>query len=149
VRRSLLLSFFAVIAMSLGGWTGASAQDRCRVMDPSDTPLNVRATPNGRIVGTLKNGYQVVIFERTSDRSGKSWVYVGNYDDNKPPGRSRVATARPSPPRPQGRLSRAYCQIGSARPMSHLCRMYSLTGRLQTRSSQAPALVKLSSAGSC
>ena len=61
-------------------------QDRCRVMDPTGTPLNVRATPNGHIVGTLNNGEQVTVLDRSSDRTGKSWVYVGNYEDSKPIG---------------------------------------------------------------
>jgi hypothetical protein len=56
VQQYLLFSFSTVVAMSLEGWTEASAQDRCRVMDPTGTPLNVRTTPNGNIVGTLNNG---------------------------------------------------------------------------------------------
>jgi tetratricopeptide (TPR) repeat protein len=69
-----------------GGLTDASAQSRCRVMDPTGTPLNVRTTPNGYIVGTLNNGDQVTVLDRTSDRRGKAWVYVGNYENNKPIG---------------------------------------------------------------
>ena len=29
---------------------------KCEVADPTGTPINVRAKPNGRIVGTLRNG---------------------------------------------------------------------------------------------
>jgi Bacterial SH3 domain len=72
--------------MALCGLIEASAQDRCRVMDPTGTPLNVRTTPNGHIVGTLNNGEQVTVLDRSSDRKGKSWVYVGNYEDSKPIG---------------------------------------------------------------
>jgi SH3 domain-containing protein len=74
------------IALYVGGLTDASAQSRCRVMDPTGTPLNVRTTPNGHIVGTLNNGDQVTVLDRTSDRKGKAWVYVGNYENNKPIG---------------------------------------------------------------
>jgi len=67
--------------------TPAQADDQtCRVMDPTGTPLNVRTIPNGHIVGTLTNGEQVTVLDRTSDRRGKVWVYVGNYEDNKPIG---------------------------------------------------------------
>ena len=31
----------------------------CIVSDPTGTPLNVRATPNGRIIGSLSNGTRV------------------------------------------------------------------------------------------
>jgi hypothetical protein len=54
-------------------------------MDPTGTPLNVRATPNGHIVGTLSNGDLVSLLDRASDRSGRQWVYVGT-KENKPIG---------------------------------------------------------------
>ena len=84
--KSAFFSFPLAVAICVVGLTAASAQDRCLVMDPTGTPLNVRATPNGQIVGTLNNGYQVTVLDRTSDRRGKSWVYVGNYENNKPIG---------------------------------------------------------------
>jgi hypothetical protein len=58
----------------------------CRVMDPTGTPLNVRATPNGPVVGMLNNGKQVIVFDPPTDRTDKSWVYVRNYEDGKPIG---------------------------------------------------------------
>jgi hypothetical protein len=61
-------------------------QTNCRVMDPTGTPLNVRTPPNGHIVGTLNNGDQVTVLDRTSGLRGKTWVYVGNYENNKPIG---------------------------------------------------------------
>jgi Bacterial SH3 domain/Tetratricopeptide repeat len=68
------------------GSTDAIAESHCLVQDPTGTPLNVRATPNGHIVGTLNNGDEVTVLDHTSDRRGKTWVYVGNYEDNKPIG---------------------------------------------------------------
>jgi Bacterial SH3 domain len=55
-------------------------------MDPTGTPLNVRTTPNGHVVGTLNNGIVVTVLDHASDRGGKAWVYVGRYDDNRPIG---------------------------------------------------------------
>jgi hypothetical protein len=52
----------------------------CQVSDPSGTPLNVRATPNGNKVGTLNNDDLVTILDQASDRAGKAWVYVGRED---------------------------------------------------------------------
>jgi hypothetical protein len=51
MRQYLLFSFSAAIAICLVWLTEASAQERCRVMDPTGTPLNVRTAPNGHIVG--------------------------------------------------------------------------------------------------
>jgi hypothetical protein len=56
------LAFLSALSLVLGtlvlcaiGWTEASAQNhRCRVADPSGTPLNVRTSPDGKIVGTLE-----------------------------------------------------------------------------------------------
>lgn len=71
--------------MCIGGWTEASAQNRCLVADPTGTPLNVRTAPDGPTVGTLTNGTLVAIFDR-SFVGGKPWVYVGRYEDRVPIG---------------------------------------------------------------
>ena len=67
------------------GGTKASAQERCLVADPTGTPLNISTAPNGRITQTLTNGVLVMIFDRSSVR-GKTWVYVGRYEDRVPIG---------------------------------------------------------------
>ncbi|MEM7302659.1 MAG: SH3 domain-containing protein [Pseudomonadota bacterium] len=46
---------------------------RCRVTDPTGTPLNIRATPGGDLVGSIRNG-QVVRVESISMRRGKPWA---------------------------------------------------------------------------
>jgi hypothetical protein len=69
--RYFLFFFSASIAVSLGGCSEASAQDRCRVVDPTGTPLNVRTTPNGHVVGALNNGVFVRILDRASNVRGK------------------------------------------------------------------------------
>ena len=45
----------------------------CTVKDPTGTPLNVRARPNGRIVTTLKNGTLVAIDDSTA---GNRWARI-------------------------------------------------------------------------
>jgi hypothetical protein len=59
---------------------------RCRVTDPTNTPLNVRTAPNGKIVSALQNGTLVSILDQTVDREGKPWVYIGTYRTNEPIG---------------------------------------------------------------
>jgi hypothetical protein len=85
-RRADFAGLCLLLALCSAGATDAIAQSHCVVMDPTGTPLNVRTAPNSHIVGTLKNGDQVTVLDRTSDRRGKTWVYVGNYEDNKPIG---------------------------------------------------------------
>ena len=62
------------------------AQGLCEIMDPTGTPLNVRASPNGHIVGTLQNGVQVSVLDRVVDRKKQAWVYVGHSEDQSPIG---------------------------------------------------------------
>ena len=65
--KKLLLLVTAVVSTPLVGNTRAEA---CLVKDPSGN-LSVRSSPNGQIVGALKNGTLVVIEERRGD-----WVSI-------------------------------------------------------------------------
>lgn len=78
------VAFLALLGMALP--TSAQAQSRCRVMDPTGTPLNVRTAPMGRVVATIENGYLVSILDQTRDRQGKPWVYVARRADGEPLG---------------------------------------------------------------
>jgi len=65
----------------------ASAEgERCKVTDPTGTPLNVRASPNGKIIGTLPNGAFVTIVELKTAANGKPWAKVQHYSTNQPIG---------------------------------------------------------------
>jgi hypothetical protein len=69
VQRVLLGCLLVMIT------TGAWAQN-CVVADPTGTPLNVRARPNGAIVGALHNGTLVRILDMAVDGGGRPWAYV-------------------------------------------------------------------------
>jgi hypothetical protein len=66
--------------------TTSMADNRCRVMDPTGTPLNVRTSPYGRVLDTLPNGMLVSILDTARDRQGKAWVYVASYENSIPLG---------------------------------------------------------------
>ena len=53
--------------------------ERCRVTDPTGTPLNVRDV-NMNIIGTIENGWIVIIKRYGEDARGKSWAFVETPD---------------------------------------------------------------------
>ena len=69
MKRLLLACWFAVMA------TTASAQT-CIVNDPTGTPLNVRARPNGAILGALHNGAAVQVLQVIHDNGGRAWANI-------------------------------------------------------------------------
>jgi S1-C subfamily serine protease len=77
---------FAAVNASAYMLQPAQTSSQCRVSDPTSTPLNVRTSPNGRILGTLENGLVVKILDETTDRNGSSWSYVARADDEMPIG---------------------------------------------------------------
>lgn len=78
--KPLVLTTALVLTATLP--TMALAQT-CKVTDPTATPLNVRATPNGKIVGKLKNGTKVRIIEEDYDDKNRPWALVVNTKNNK------------------------------------------------------------------
>jgi uncharacterized protein YraI len=64
MQRLMLCSVLVMLA------TNAQALE-CVVNDPTGTPLNVRDSPNGRILGALYNGVQVNVVRRSG-----SWAYI-------------------------------------------------------------------------
>ena len=68
------------------GFALAAEGDRCKVTDPTGTPLNVRESPNRKIVGTLANGALVAIVESKDAVNGKPWVKIVDAKTKKPIG---------------------------------------------------------------
>lgn len=54
------------------------AGTNCVIADPTSTPLNVRSSPHGTIVGTVGNGMRARILDQARDRSGEPWVYIAD-----------------------------------------------------------------------
>lgn len=80
MSRRLTLSALAAIATLSAGPAFAQV---CYVADPTDTPLNIRIEPNGRIVGVIANGTQVTISESRRGDGGRVWVFIRNLDSGR------------------------------------------------------------------
>lgn len=72
-------AFLVVVGLS-AVFAGPALADRCKVMDPTGTPLNVRSAPQGRVIGQLPNGAQVQMVETDDDARGKIWARVTRMD---------------------------------------------------------------------
>jgi hypothetical protein len=57
MRRVVVAAMALLFSMGVVG----AAADRCKVTDPTGTPLNVRASPGGKITGKLPNGTLVSV----------------------------------------------------------------------------------------
>lgn len=71
----LFVALVSLIAVELP----ARAERVCKVSDPTGTPLNVRDSPNGDIINTLRNGREVDIIEIVNDEQNRSWAKIGGY----------------------------------------------------------------------
>lgn len=60
-----------------------SQAQTCKVTDPTGTPLNARATPNGKVVGKVNNGTVVYVAQYDYDDKGRPWALVFNAKNNK------------------------------------------------------------------
>jgi hypothetical protein len=70
---SLVLATLSSPAAAVWVWVPTKAE--CVVADPTGTPLNVRSTPNGAILGALHNDTKVIVAE-TIMASGQKWARV-------------------------------------------------------------------------
>jgi hypothetical protein len=56
-------------------WVWVPDKTVCHVDDPTGTPLNVRSTPNGPILGALSNDTVVTVVDTTLTR-GQKWARI-------------------------------------------------------------------------
>lgn len=72
---------FGTVAMPVSATTTGNGpavffQDNCVVTGTNNTPLNVRKTPNGRIIGSLKLGAHIVAYDLVQDSNGNDWTKI-------------------------------------------------------------------------
>lgn len=81
---NMLKSVVCMTAISLAAMLPAVASaETCKVTDPTGTPLNIRATPNGKVIGTLKNGTKIRRVDYADDNKGRPWVLAYTDKTNK------------------------------------------------------------------
>ncbi len=78
INKNTLRNGAAILALLLGA-APAMAGDRCRVTDPTGTPLNVRAMHKS-ITGTIRNGRVVQVLKDGDDDAGRPWAYIATLD---------------------------------------------------------------------
>lgn len=75
-KHSLLTGLtLAAMAAAIAYAAPALAGNRCKVTDPTGTPLNVR-DGHKNIIGALANGRDVYVQRYGADDNGKPWAYV-------------------------------------------------------------------------
>ncbi|MBE9174167.1 SH3 domain-containing protein [Synechocystis salina LEGE 06155] len=74
-KNALLTSIFCLTLIALP----SPAKEICKVTDPTGTPLNVRDSPNGKIINALRNNREVEILEIDFDQQGRPWAKVAGY----------------------------------------------------------------------
>ncbi len=79
--KTTICFIFLVVVLAFAG--NSVKAEQCKVTDPTGTPLNLRALPNGRIIGKVGNGTIVFIEKDATDDNGKSWVKIGTYRKSK------------------------------------------------------------------
>jgi hypothetical protein len=83
-RLCVILSGAAILLVT--GLAAEAQSRRCRITDPTGTPLNIRATPGGEVVGQLPNGMLVNRAETIRDERGRAWVFLHDRASGDPIG---------------------------------------------------------------
>lgn len=83
VAMALCAVGLAGVVIGLGGAGTAQGIGTCRIADPTGTPLNVRQGPQGRVMGTLRNGTVVRIAGSARDHKGQVWVQIVDGDHGR------------------------------------------------------------------
>ena len=72
----------AALAAAVAWAAPALAGDRCKVTDPTGTPLNIRDQKKN-IIGAIANGRIVYVQRYGEDSDGKPWAYVSAAGGNR------------------------------------------------------------------
>lgn len=76
MKKTTVKPLGLLLALSLLPMLAEAHPSTCKITDPSTTPLNVRASPNGQKIGTIKNGVVVQVLDHDSDERGHPWALI-------------------------------------------------------------------------
>ncbi len=82
MKKTTFCFLFLIGLLAFASVQEADAQ-RCKITDPTGTPLNVRASPNGKILRKIVNGTVVYIEDTSSDSKGRAWVQISQSIGNE------------------------------------------------------------------
>ena len=74
-----LLTLMLVVAAVSSNQVQSQRTGRCIVSDPTSTELNVRSAPQGAILFSLRNGYEVYIVRTARDHKNQPWALVKDW----------------------------------------------------------------------
>ncbi len=77
-----LLAVSCAVLATAGVALACGGAPVCTVADPTGTPLNIRLAPNGPVVGTAKNGTELMFVEHR-EVDGKLWALVERFEDGE------------------------------------------------------------------
>ncbi len=75
---SCLLTFLTLS----GAASACGGAPVCTVADPTSTPLNIRMSPGGTVIGSAKNGTRLAFLEHR-EVDGKTWALVERFHDGE------------------------------------------------------------------
>jgi hypothetical protein len=76
----------ALVATVAGPAAAQYGGSRCIVRDPTGTPLNLRERPQGRVIGSPRNGTYVRLVNTSHDGLGRPRGYIVGWDTGRPLG---------------------------------------------------------------
>lgn len=77
MKRAACAAFCLIVTSSAALACGGAPI--CTVKDPTGTPLNIRQSPSGKVIGTAKNGTKLEFIDHQTI-NGQKWARVGRYD---------------------------------------------------------------------
>jgi uncharacterized protein YgiM (DUF1202 family) len=72
----LRLGVSLCLSMAVFSTPAVAETETCVVTDPTGTALNVRKSPNGKVIGSIKNDKNVKILGISIDKKGRAWAKV-------------------------------------------------------------------------
>jgi uncharacterized protein YgiM (DUF1202 family) len=64
------------LSLNITSFSAPALAATCAVTDPTGTALNVRKSPNGKVIGSIDNDKNVRIIAVSTDKKGRAWAKI-------------------------------------------------------------------------